>query len=70
MAFKHQQMVEMVPFYVHPDLQSEKGLMLLCRAPHYLRASPGWSMGNTVLPYPMHLGDQLISDQLCILSDG
>ena len=66
-AFKHQQMIEMVPFYVHPNFQDE--VSVLCRVPHYLRSSPGWSMGNTILPYPMHLGDQLIDDQLCILPD-
>lgn len=69
-AFKHQQMVEMVPFCIHLDFQDEKELTALCRVPHYLRFTPGWSMGNIVLPYPMHLGDQLIRDQLCILPDG
>ena len=40
----------------------------LCRVPHYLRFSPAWSIGNLLLPYPMHLGEQLIDDQLCILN--
>ena len=66
-AFKHQQMVEMVPFFVHPDFQTEDGLKMLCRIPHYLRSSPAWTMGNITLPYPMHLGEKLIEDQLCIL---
>ncbi len=65
--FKHQQMVEMVPFFVRPDFQTEEGLKALCRVPHYLRTSPAWSMGNILLPYPMHLGRELIEDQLCIL---
>ena len=65
--FKHQQMVEIVPFFVHPDFQSDVGLRTLCRVPHYLRSSPAWTMGNLVHPYPMHLGQQLIEDQLCIL---
>ena len=66
-AFKHQQMVEMLPFFVRPDFQTAERLKALCRVPHYLRFSPAWSMGNIVLPYPMHLGDQLLNDQLCIL---
>lgn len=66
-AFKHQQMVEMIPFFVHPELQTDEGLRSLCRVPHYLRSSPAWTMGNLVYPYPMHLGQKLIEDQLCIL---
>ncbi len=66
-AFKHQQMVEMVPFFVHPDFDTEEGLKVLCRVPHYLRSSPSWAMGNIALPLPMHLGEKLIEDQLCIL---
>ncbi|QKQ77964.1 DUF3893 domain-containing protein [Nostoc sp. TCL240-02] len=67
-AFKHQQMIEILPFFVHPDFQkTEESLKSLCRVPHYLRISPAWSMGNIHLPYPMHLGKQLIKDHLCIL---
>lgn len=66
-AFKHQQIVEMVPFFVHPTFQTDSGLRSLCRVPHYLRSSPSWIMGNLIHPYPMHLGQQLIEDQLCIL---
>ncbi|MBX9254816.1 DUF3893 domain-containing protein [Desmonostoc muscorum CCALA 125] len=65
--FKHQQMVEIVPFFVRPDFQIEEALKALCRVPHYLRCSPAWSMGNIVLPYPMHLGQEIIEDHLCIL---
>lgn len=66
-AFKHQQMVEIVPFFVHPKFQTNEGLRSLCRIPHSLRSSPAWTMGNLVHPYPVHLGQQLIEDQLCIL---
>ncbi len=66
-AFKHQQMVEILPFFVRPDFQSEEGLKTICRVPHYLRASPAWGMGNIALPYPMHLGEKIIEDHLCIL---
>ncbi|WP_272819440.1 RNaseH domain-containing protein [Scytonema hofmannii] len=66
-AFKHQQMMEIVPFFVRPDFQAEEYLKVLCRVPHYMRISPAWSMGNILYPYPMHLGKQLIDDCLCIL---
>ncbi|MBD6617895.1 DUF3893 domain-containing protein [Komarekiella sp. 'clone 1'] len=67
-AFKHQQMLEIIPFFVHPDFQkTEESLKSLCRVPHYLRFSPAWSMGNILLAYPMHLGKQIIEDHLCIL---
>ncbi|BAT56546.1 unknown protein [Nostoc sp. NIES-3756] len=65
--FKHQQIVEIVPFFVHPDFQTKEALKALCRVPHFLRCSPAWSMGNIVSPYPMHLGNELIEDHLCIL---
>lgn len=67
-AFKHQQILEILPFFVHPDFQkTEESLKSLCRVPHYLRFSPAWFMGNIHSPYPMHLGKQLIKDHLCIL---
>jgi hypothetical protein len=69
-AYRHPPMIEMVPFFVHPDLASEDGKAVLCRIPHYLRFSPAWAMGNLDSPYPLHLGDVLIKDQLCILGLG
>ena len=66
-AYKHQQMVEMLPFFVRPDFQSEDNLKALCRVPHFLRTSPGFTKGNIIHPYPMHLGTTLIEDLLCIL---
>jgi hypothetical protein len=65
--FKHSQAIEMLPFFIHPDFQGYEERKVLCRVPHYLRFSPAWTMGNIVLPYPMHLGEQLIQDRLCIL---
>lgn len=67
LAFNHHQILEMVPFFIHPDFQAEEGVRSLCRCPHYLRTSPTWSMGNILHPYPMHLGNPLMADQLCIL---
>lgn len=66
-SFRHQQIVEMVPFFVRPDLQTETSLPALCRVPHYLRTSPAWDTANTLLPFPMHLAKCLVDDYLCIL---
>jgi len=66
-AYKHQQMVEMLPFFVRPDFQSKDNLKALCRVPHFLRTSPGFTKGNINHPYPMHLGIRLLEDLLCIL---
>ena len=67
-SFKHQRLVEMLPFFIRSDFASEEGKKLLCRVPHYLRSSPAWAMGNLVLPLPMHMGDSLLRDHFCILS--
>jgi RNaseH domain of pPIWI_RE/pPIWI_RE module N-terminal domain len=66
-AYKHQQMVEMLPFFVRPDFQTEDNLKALCRVPHLLRTSPAFTRGNISRPYPMHLGIESIEDLLCIL---
>lgn len=66
-AFKHQQVLEMVPFFVHPRLAVGDGALALCRALHYLRVTPAWNGGNTSLPYPLHLAETLLADQLCIV---
>lgn len=65
--YKHQQMLEMVPFFVSPDFQTEDNLKALCRVPHFLRISPAFTRGNISHPYPVHLGINLIEDFLCIL---
>lgn len=66
-AYKHQQMLEILPFFVHPDFQTEDNLKALCRVPHFIRTSPSFTKGNIKHPYPMHLGIELIKDLLCIL---
>ncbi|MDJ0601181.1 MAG: RNaseH domain-containing protein [Crocosphaera sp.] len=66
-AYKHQQMMEMLPFFVRNDLQTEETIKALCRAVHYLRTSPAFTKGNISHPYPMHIGNNLIEDMLCIL---
>ncbi|HAX76898.1 MAG TPA: DUF3893 domain-containing protein [Cyanobacteria bacterium UBA11372] len=65
--YKHQQMLEMLPFFVRLDFQTEENLKALCRVPHFLRTSPAFTSGNISHPYPMHLGIKLIEDLLCIL---
>lgn len=69
-AYRHPPMIEMVPFFVHPDFDNLDGKATLCRIPHYLRFSPAWAMGNLDSPYPLHLGDALIEDHICILGLG
>lgn len=66
-SYKHQQMLELVPFFIRPDFQQPEQKLALCRVAHFLRVNPAWGMGNTVLPYPMHLGETLIKDQVCIV---
>ncbi|MEG4325443.1 pPIWI_RE module domain-containing protein [Microcoleus sp. herbarium5] len=66
-SYKHQQMLEMLPFFVRRDFQTEDNLKALCRVPHFLRISPAFTRGNISHPYPMHLGIKLIEDFLCIL---
>lgn len=67
MAYKHPQLIELVPFFIHPDHQSEEETARLCRCIHFLRNSPGFTMGDITLPYPMHLGQKMIDDLLCIV---
>ncbi|GAB4038928.1 RNaseH domain-containing protein [Spirosoma jeollabukense] len=67
LAIKHPQVVELVPFFIRQDFQSDELFLALCRVVHYLRSSPNWAMGNTVLPFPLHLAQCLLDDQLCIL---
>ena len=67
-AYKHQQMIEMLPFFVRTDFKAEENIKSLCRVPHYLRTSPAHTKGNIRQLYPMHLGISLIEDFLCILN--
>lgn len=60
-------MIEMLPFFVRHDLQTEENIKALCRAVHYLRTFPAQTKGNISHPYPMHIGNNLIKDMLCIL---
>lgn len=66
-AFKHPQLIELVPFFVHAQFQDEAEQRKLCRCVQFLRVSPAFSMSHIALPYPMHLGEKLIEDQLVTL---
>ena len=66
-AMKHAQIIEMVPFFVHQRYQNDEGKRQLCRCVHFLRHSPAFTMGEIALPYPMHLGEKLIRDQMVII---
>jgi len=69
-AYKHAQLIELLPFFVRDDFRSEEGHKLLCRCVHFLRVSPAFSKGNILLPYPMHLAKALLDDLLCIVDAG
>ncbi len=64
-AFKHQTIVEFVPFF----LQTGDDPQAWCHVPHFMRTSPAWDGGNITLPYPMHLAKCMIEDQLCIVEN-
>jgi hypothetical protein len=65
-AFKHQTIVEFVPFFLQPGDDAQAW----CHIAHFMRVSPGWDGGNILLPYPLHLAKHMLEDQLCILQGG
>ncbi|MCC6613399.1 MAG: DUF3962 domain-containing protein [Anaerolineae bacterium] len=67
-AYRHPQLIEMVPFFVHSALDNDVGKLQLCRCIHFLRISPAFTNGEIIQPYPMHLGETLIEDQLAIVN--
>jgi hypothetical protein len=64
-AFKHQTIVELVPFF----LQAGDDALVWCHIAHFMRFPPGWSGGNILLSYPLHLAKNLLEDQFCILEN-
>ncbi len=68
-AYRQEQAVEIVPFFLQgtPEQQSREALYF-SRITHLLRSSPAWQVGNTVLPFPLHLAKALIEDYLDTLS--
>ena len=61
MNFRNQQMLEIVPIMGN---ESEASVVVT----HLLRSSPAWSIGSTVLPYPIHLANAMVADMLPLLS--
>ncbi len=60
-AYKHQQAVEMVPFFTQP---ADEDPYVYCRIAHLLRSTSAWEGGNIVLAFPLHLARTLVKDQL------
>ncbi len=60
MNFRNQQMLEMIPFM---GKDGEAAVAVT----HMLRSSPAWNIGNTVLPYPIHLANTMVNDMLPLL---
>lgn len=59
-AFRHQQAVEMVPFFLQPS----DNPVIWTRIAHALRYSSAWGQGNLTLPYPLHLARTLMEDMM------
>jgi hypothetical protein len=66
-AYKHAQLVELLPFFVRQDFNNEEDRKILCRCVHFLRNSPAFTKGNILLPYPMHLAKVLLDDLTCVV---
>ena len=62
-AFKHQQVLEEVPFF----LSDERISSALARMAYFFRFSPSWELGTTLFPLPNHLGYAAIEDYECLL---
>lgn len=57
-AFKHSQMVEMIPFFLQPGDDPE----LFTWIAHRLRTTLNWAAGNIIYPRPIHLADAFVED--------
>lgn len=62
-AFKNQQVVEAVPFF----LSDESLIFALGRIAYFLRFPPSWENGTTLYPLPIHLGVAALEDYVCLL---
>ena len=62
-AFKHQHVLEAVPFF----LSDESIVLSLARMTYFFRFSPSWEQGTTLFPLPIHLGYAAIEDYRCLL---
>jgi hypothetical protein len=67
-AYRQEQAIEIVPFFLQGEAeQQSKEALYYSRIVHLLRSSPAWQVGNTVLPFPLHLAKALIEDYLDVL---
>ncbi|MDD5368536.1 MAG: RNaseH domain-containing protein [Anaerolineaceae bacterium] len=57
-AFKHSQMVEIVPYFMQPGDDPAE----LAWIAHRLRTALNWSAGNTLYPRPIHLASAFFAD--------
>lgn len=57
-AFKHSQMVEIIPFFLQPGDDPE----LFTWVAHRLRTTVNWIAGNTIYPRPIHLAEAFVED--------
>ena len=62
-AFKHQHVLETIPFF----LSDENTSFALARMTYFFRFSPSWELGTTLFPLPNHLGYAAIDDYECLL---
>lgn len=62
-SFKHQRILECIPFFMQPDDDPD----IWARLTHYLRMAPAWDEGSPVLPLPSHLAVNALADVLLLL---
>ncbi len=62
-SFKHQRILECIPFFMQPDDAPD----IWARLTHYLRMAPAWDEGSPVLPLPNHLAVNALADVLVLL---
>jgi hypothetical protein len=61
-AFKHSQMVEIIPYFMQPGDDPAE----LAWIAHRLRTALNWSAGNTLYPRPIHLASAFFGDMTCL----
>lgn len=57
--YKHQSIVELIPFFLFGD-DGRRWSQLVS----LMRSTPAWKQGHIILPYPLHLGANMIDDML------
>jgi hypothetical protein len=62
-AYKHQRILEIIPIF----MQKDDNIQAWARLVHFLRYTPAWTEGRTMLPLPNHLAVNALEDMLCLL---